>query len=329
MERRIGKGAGADASGRLERNRRELAAWNQFYQRCAILRCDEAERDLLGGIVYAGFLRRVGAYRPGLVPRYDAPGSSDRERIDFLAFFDEAIERRPAPRGNADEVADSLGRKAYKDAIWFRAGRQPGEELKAIRGGLTGPAGLLNDATVQYLRNESMEVDFTEGTARSRSRPKFVDARAARSENGTAGEDREGDAEVWEAEASTPLGVDPSSIDGWVRPPSLRDDERASLRETIRRTFDARELAILYAFQHGISLSDKTLCDCCGLGKSRVSVLFKEEIPDKVRRLAETPGLPIDFDTSFAMGELFRTAAAVLGDDPAFAPLLALPGDSE
>ena len=217
-----------------------------------------------------------------------------------------------------------MGRKAYKDAIWFRARRQPGEELRAVRGGLTGPAGLINDATVQYLREESTEVDFAEGTARSLSRPAFVDAIAPRSGGGDG--EREGDSFVWETEAATPLGADEAGLDAWVRPPALDAKDRSSLRETVRRTFDVRELAVLHAFRHGIPLSDKTLCACCGLGKSRVSLLFKERIPGKVRRLVETPGLPVDFDTSSGMRELFLAAEEILRGEPAFAPLLSLAG---
>ena len=61
MSRRTGQGVRTAAENRLEKNRRELAAWNQFYDRCAILRCGEEARELLGGIVYEAFLRRVGA----------------------------------------------------------------------------------------------------------------------------------------------------------------------------------------------------------------------------------------------------------------------------
>ena len=49
MSRRTGQGARTAAENRLEKNRRELAAWNQFYDRCAILRCGEEARELLAG----------------------------------------------------------------------------------------------------------------------------------------------------------------------------------------------------------------------------------------------------------------------------------------
>lgn len=294
----------------LAKNAAELAAWNQFYETCSFFRCDEDNCLLLCKTVFGHFNKFVGMTFPKMAKRFDDPGYTG----DFARFLEEEMEKhglKPETEGQT-ELSDETGRKRYKDYVWTRARNQPKAPLKAIRGlMLTGQNSVLQDAARKFLRAEFSDFDIRSGSP---------DAIVVDSVVGGPDGDEERSVFDLVSEAATPDGR-PYSVDRWIEEPELTQKEKSEFRRAMLETFSKKELAI-YLSSFARMMSHPTLCRVCGVGKSRIDVVWKTEIVGKkFRRLFESD-LPVDFDTPDALRLLRTIAEKELAEDPNFKEFL-------
>ena len=294
----------------LARNAAELAAWNQFYETCSFFRCDEDNCLLLCSTVFEHFRKYVDGTFPKMAKRFGDPGYMG----EFARFLDAEMEKHGLKSTTEEqtELSDEAGRKRYKDYVWTRARKQPEAPLKAIRGlMLTGQNSVLQDAARKFLRTEFLDYDIRSGSSNS----VVVDSVVA-------GPDGDGERSVFDlvSEAATPDGR-PYSVNRWLEEPELTRKEKSDFRRAMLETFSARDLAVFLA-AHVQMLSHPTLCRACGVGKSRIDVVWKTEIVGKkFPRLLESD-LPVDIDTPDALRLLRTIAEEELARDPKFKDFL-------
>ena len=294
----------------LAKNAAELAAWNQFYETCSFFRCDEDNCLLLCRTLIEYFRRDVYGSFPNLEGRFDDPGFEG----DFAHFLEGEMEShrlRPETEEKT-ELSDAAGRKRYKDYVWTCARSQPDAPLKAIRGlMLTGQNSILHSAMEHFLREEVSIVDICSG---------IPGARVADFVQIDGNDDEEVSLLDREKEVATPEGR-PYSVNRWIEEPELTRREKSEFRRAMLETFSTNELAI-YLSASVKMLSHPTLCRACGVGKSRIDVVWKKEIVGKkFRRLLESD-LPVDIDTPDALRLLRRIAEEELGKEPRFLDFL-------
>ena len=294
----------------LAKNAAEFAAWNQFYETCSFFRCDEDNCLLLCETVFGHFKKFVGGAFPKMAKRFDDPGYTG----DFARFLEEEMEKHGLKPETEEqtELSDENGRKRYKDYVWTRARNQPEAPLKAIRGlMLTGQNSVLRDATIKFLRAEISAFDIRSGSPSA----KVVDPVVAGSDG-----DEEFSVFDLESDPATPEGR-PYSVNRWIEEPELTQKEKSEFRRAMLETFSKKELAI-YLSSFARMMSHPTLCRACGIGKSRLAVIWEKEIVGKkFRRLCETD-LPVDFDTPEAFWMLQTIAEKELESAPEFKDFL-------
>ena len=304
----------------LEKNAAEWTAWLEWQKVCSVLGCSDGNRRILSKTVFTAFKKKLAMVSSVIYDQWASDGTISNRRDDFINEFDVGIEikaregdlaRTRAARGEEPRREETLttsspnstkrifvSPKNYKQHAFNMALNQPDDPLRALRGQLTGPLGIINAIVEHYLLYTcGLSLDWIrDPTTGKRSIGFSVTSFTALEENGVGNPSKEEDDDAdSDADSGHLVGFgdlegefDPENgddapetvfsdpLDAFVTPDVGETDERAlkRLQEEIRRLYNPQQMAIILAGLSGMPVSSPVLQAFCGVGRSALDKKF-------------------------------------------------------
>jgi DNA-binding transcriptional regulator YbjK len=138
----------------------ELAAWDQWKERCAVATCDKSPQHYLRRRVIKALRRRLqqnGVGTQGIIDDNDIVSDFDL----YMAHKDGApveigINKRDTTAPSANSGGERKDYKKHKDFIWKKLVDSADPPMKVLNGVLLGPRGMVNDICAWMIKRHFM-----------------------------------------------------------------------------------------------------------------------------------------------------------------------------
>lgn len=287
----------------LAKNKAEWDAWLEWKRVCSVNGCSVDNRRILSNVVFNAFCRKLQFVSQIIYNDWKRGGKLEESRDEFIQEFDTGIEIKKhegvlaemrRARGEEPQREETLttasptskvrltvSPKDYKSLAFNRALTQPDDPLRAFRGALVGPQGIINSIVEHFLLYScGLSLDwFTDDGTKKRSIgyiTKSVNVMEEKRQEKEIAEEKN----QWNnlvTDENAPEEEPPADpLDAFVTPPSFDVDREAlnEFRKELRKTYTPRQMAILLAHFNGMPISSPALQVFYGAKHSAVQKAF-------------------------------------------------------
>lgn len=229
-------------SSQIEKNDRELAAWNEWKQVCRIMKCSDENSAVLVERMYKSSKRALDDFLSSSNPNWEDEFSEEGWGQEIGMFFDSYIQ----------EGVENDKKKNYKDFIWLKIEEGNDPPLKIIRGQLTAPKRVLSNVLEKFVKEKGLVVGVKDHCSTSSS-----------SLNEKVSEE-EGTDEKMDLLASVSTSL-----------PDIPNEERKEFSHLIKEMFSSSECVILLSYFCRIAFTDPIVEAAAGVKKSRAGKMLE------------------------------------------------------
>lgn len=236
----------------LERNNRELTAWNEWKSICWILGCSPENREILKKLVKNKYNELI---------RNRLGFSINETDEDIANDFDNAIrEAKDSPRidrrtKTGDGEYRRRKKKYWKNTVWEAVSESDDPPLKIIRGKILGEKGFINEIVADFLETEyNCTVKRIEGGGRL-----YMPLKSINETESSGDSDNEHDLEDFLA----------SKL-----PPPISDAVGGEIQSALKKQIGGRDAIILISKFQGKPLNNPKILTLLGVGKSQASEIW-------------------------------------------------------
>ena len=250
-------------SSQIEKNDRELVAWNEWKQVCQILKCSEENSAILVDRMYKSSRESLEKLLYASNSNWEDEFSKEGWGQEIGRYFDAYIR----------EGVENEKKKNYKDFIWLKIEEGNDPPLKIIRGQLTASKSVLSNVLEKFVKEKGLVVGVKDHYSTSSS-----------SLNEKIGDEEDS------VEKIDTLHFMPASL------PDISEEEKVEFAHRFKEMFSSSECVILLAHLKRIALTDPIVEMATGVKKSRASEIRNDLLErmvllgDEVRPLASEYG---------------------------------------
>ena len=229
-------------SSQIEKNDRELVAWNEWKQVCQILKCSEENSAILVDRMYKSsrdsLEKLLYASNSNWEDEFTKEGWGQEIGESFDAYIREGVENEK--------------KKNYKDFIWLKIEEENDPPLKIIRGQLTASKSVLSNVLEKFVKEKGLVVGVKDHYSTSSS-----------SLNEKIGDEEDS------VEKIDTLHFVPASL------PDIPEEEKVEFTRLFKEMFSSSECVILLAYFKRIAFTDPIVESAVGVKKSRASKMLE------------------------------------------------------
>lgn len=230
-------------SSQIEKNDRELVAWNEWKQVCQIMRCSDENSAVLVERMYksskASLEKFLYASNPNWEEEFTKEGWGQEIGRCFDAYIREGVENEK--------------KKNYKDFIWLKIEEGKDPPLKIIRGKLTASNSVLSNVLEKFVKGKG----FVIGVEKHISTSSY-------SLNEKVGDEEDS------VEKIDALPFEPVSL------PDIPKEEKMAFAHRFKKLFLSSECVILLAYFKRIAFTDPVFEVAAGVKKSRAGKILED-----------------------------------------------------
>lgn len=238
----------------LERNNRELTAWNEWKSICWILGCSPENREILKKLVKNKYNELI---------RNRLGFSINETDEDIANDFDNAIrEAKDSPRidrrtKTGDGEYRRRKKKYWKNTVWEAVSESNDPPLKIIRGKILGEKGFINEIVADFLETEyNCTVKRIEGGGRL-----YMPLKSINETESSGDSDNEHDLEDFLASKLSP---------------PISDAVGGEIQSALKKQIGGRDAIILISKFQGKPLNNPKILTLLGVGKSQASEIWDD-----------------------------------------------------
>jgi hypothetical protein len=250
-------------SSQIEKNDRELVAWNEWKQVCQILKCSEENSAILVDRMYKSSRESLEKLLYASNSNWEDEFSKEGWGQEIGRYFDAYVR----------EGVENEKKKNYKDFIWLKIEEGNDPPLKIIRGQLTASKSVLSNVLEKFVKEKGLVVGVKDHYSTS-----------SFSLNEKIGDEEDS------VEKIDTLHFVPASL------PDIPEEEKVEFAHRFKEMFSSSECVILLAHLKRIALTDPIVEMATGVKKSRASEIRNDLLErmvllgDEVRPLASEYG---------------------------------------
>jgi hypothetical protein len=250
-------------SSQIEKNDKELAAWNEWKQVCQIMKCSTENSATLVDRMYKSSRKALEKLLSVSNPNWEDEFTKEGWGQEIGRCFDAYIR----------EGVENEKKKNYKDFIWLKIEEGNDPPLKIIRGQLTASKSVLSNVLEKFVKEKGLVVGVKDhySTSSSSLNEKIED-------------------EEDSVEKIDTLHFVPASL------PDIPEEEKVEFAHCFKEMFSSSECVILLAHLKRIALTDPIVKMATGVKKSRASEIRNDLLErmvllgDEIRPLASEYG---------------------------------------
>ena len=229
-------------SSQIEKNDRELVAWNEWKQVCQILKCSEENSAILVDRMYKSsresLEKLLCASNSKWEDEFTKEGWGQEIGESFDAYIREGVENEK--------------KKNYKDFIWLKIEEGNDPPLKIIRGQLTASRSVLSNVIEKFVVEKGLVVGVSKHISANSS---SLDERIGEEEDSCRKVDL--------------LSFEPTSM------PDIPNEEKEEFACRFKDMFSSSECVILLAYFKRIAFTDPIVEAAAGVKKSRAGKMLE------------------------------------------------------
>lgn len=227
----------------IEKNDRELAAWNEWKQVCQIMKCSEENSAILVDRMYKSSRKALEKLLSVSNPNWEGEFTKEGWGQEIGESFDAYIR----------EGEENDKKKNYKDFIWLKIEEGNDSPLKIIRGQLTAPNRVLSNVIEKFVVEKGLVVGVS----------KHVSA------NSSSLDERIEEGEDYSCRKVDMLPFEPVSL------PDIPKEEKMAFAHRFKKLFLSSECVILLAYFKRIAFTDPVFEAAAGVKKSRAGKMLE------------------------------------------------------
>ena len=226
----------------IEKNDRELVAWNEWKQVCQILKCSEENSAILVDRMYKSSRKALEKLLSFSNPNWEGEFTKEGWGQEIGESFDAYIR----------EGVENEKKKNYKDFIWLKIEEGNDPPLKIIRGQLTASRSVLSNVIEKFVVEKGLVVGVSKHISANSS---SLDERIGEEEDSCRKVDL--------------LSFEPASL------PDIPEEEKVEFANRFKELFSSSECVILLAYFKRIAFTDPIVEAAAGVKKSRVGKMLE------------------------------------------------------
>ena len=230
-------------SSQIEKNDRELAAWNEWKQVCQIMKCSEDNSAILVDRMYKSSRESLGKLLYASNSNWEDEFSKEGWGQEIGRHFDAYIR----------EGVENEKKKNYKDFIWLKIEEGNDPPLKIIRGQLTASRSVLSNVIENFVVEKGLVVGVSKHISTNSS---SLDERIGEEEDSCRKVDL--------------LPFEPASM------PDIPNEEKEEFVRRFKDMFSSSECVILLAYFCRIAFTDPIVETATGVKKSRAGKILED-----------------------------------------------------
>ena len=229
-------------SSQIEKNDRELVAWNEWKQVCQILKCSEENSAILVDRMYKSSRESLEKLLYASNSNWEDEFSKEGWGQEIGRCFDAYIR----------EGVENEKKKNYKDFIWLKIEEGNDPPLKIIRGQLTASRSVLSNVIEKFVVEKGLVVGVSKHISANSS---SLDERIGEEEDSCRKVDL--------------LSFEPASL------PDIPEEEKVEFAHRFKELFSSSECVILLAYFKRIAFTDPIVEAAAGVKKSRAGKMLE------------------------------------------------------
>lgn len=230
-------------SSQIDKNDRELAAWNEWKQVCQIMKCSEENSAILVDRMYKSSTESLEKLLYPLNSNWGDEFTKEGWGQEIGKSFDAYIQ----------EGEESDKKKNYKDFIWLKIEEGNDPPLKIIRGHLTASRRVLSNVLEKFVVEKGLVVGVSKHISANSS---SLDERIGEEEDSCRKVDM--------------LPFEPTSL------PDIPNEEKVEFVRRFKDMFSSSECVILLAYFKRIAFTDPIVETAAGVKKSRAGKILED-----------------------------------------------------
>lgn len=230
-------------SSQIEKNDRELVAWNEWKQVCQIMKCSEENSAILVDRMYKSSRESLEKLLYASNSNWDDEFSKEGWGQEIGRYFDAYIR----------EGVENEKKKNYKDFIWLKIEEGNDPPLKIIRGQLTASRSVLSNVLEKFVKEKGLVVGVKDHYSTSSS---SLDERIGEEEDSCRKVDL--------------IPFERASL------PDIPNEEKEEFARRFKDMFSSSECVILLAYFKRIAFTDPIVETAAGVKKSRAGKILED-----------------------------------------------------
>lgn len=226
----------------IEKNDRELAAWNEWKQVCQIMKCSEENSAILVDRMYKSSRKALEKLLSASNPNWEGEFTKEGWGQEIGGSFDAYIR----------EGEENDKKKNYKDFIWLKIEEGNDSPLKIIRGQLTAPNRVLSNVIEKFVVEKGLVVGVSKHVSANSS---SLDERIGEEEDSCRKVDL--------------IPFERASL------PDIPNEEKEEFARRFKDMFSSSECVILLAYFKRIAFIDPIVETATGVKKSRAGKMLE------------------------------------------------------
>ena len=254
----------------IEKNDRELVAWNEWKQVCQILKCSEENSAILVDRMYKSSRKALEKLLSFSNPNWEGEFTKEGWGQEIGESFDAYIR----------EGVENEKKKNYKDFIWLKIDEGNDSPLKIIRGQLTAPNRVLSNVLEKFVVEKGLVVGVSKHISANSS---SLDERIGEEEDSCRKVDM--------------LPFEHASL------PDIPEEEKVEFAHLFKEMFSSSECVILLAYFCRIAFTDPIVETATGVKKSRAGKILENLLERLVSLQKEFKSLAYEYGRG-AVGDM-------------------------
>ena len=254
----------------VEKNDKELVAWNEWKQVCRIMKCSTENSAILVDRMYKSSRKALekllSVSNPNWEDEFTKEGWGQEIGRCFDAYIREGIENEK--------------KKNYKDFIWLKIDEGNDSPLKIIRGQLTAPNRVLSNVLEKFVVEKGLVVGVSKHISANSS---SLDERIGEEEDSCRKVDM--------------LPFEHASL------PDIPEEEKVEFAHLFKEMFSSSECVILLAYFCRIAFTDPIVETATGVKKSRAGKILENLLERLVSLQKEFKSLAYEYGRG-AVGDM-------------------------
>ena len=254
----------------VEKNDKELVAWNEWKQVCRIMKCSTENSAILVDRMYKSSRKALekllSVSNPNWEDEFTKEGWGQEIGRCFDAYIREGIENEK--------------KKNYKDFIWLKIDEGNDSPLKIIRGQLTAPNRVLSNVLEKFVVEKGLVVGVSKHISANSS---SLDERIGEEEDSCRKVDM--------------LPFEHTSL------PDIPEEEKVEFAHLFKEMFSSSECVILLAYFCRIAFTDPIVETATGVKKSRAGKILEDLLERLVPLQKEFKSLAYEYGRG-AVGDM-------------------------
>ena len=254
----------------VEKNDKELVAWNEWKQVCRIMKCSTENSAILVDRMYKSSRKALekllSVSNPNWEDEFTKEGWGQEIGRCFDAYIREGIENEK--------------KKNYKDFIWLKIDEGNDSPLKIIRGQLTAPNRVLSNVLEKFVVEKGLVVGVSKHISANSS---SLDERIGEEEDSCRKVDM--------------LPFEHASL------PDIPEEEKVEFAHLFKEMFSSSECVILLAYFCRIAFTDPIVETATGVKKSRAGKILEDLLERLVPLQKEFKSLAYEYGRG-AVGDM-------------------------